>query len=81
MKTDKNKESSKKQKQFSAYAKYSGLAIQMGVTIGGSIYVGYRLDIYFEFSFPIFLLLLMFLSTGGVFYKLYRSIQEENAEE
>jgi len=47
VKTDKNKQFSKKQRQYNTFAKYSGLAIQMGVTI----YLGSLLGNYFDEKF------------------------------
>ncbi|MDH5474454.1 MAG: AtpZ/AtpI family protein [Cyclobacteriaceae bacterium] len=44
METDKNKEFLKKQKSYNDFAKYSGLAIQMGVTI----YLGNLLGNYID---------------------------------
>lgn len=44
METEESENQSKRQKQFSAYAKYSSLAIQMGVAIGGFTWLGTYLD-------------------------------------
>lgn len=68
-------------KRYSAYAKYSGLAIQMLLTIGGAIYVGWLLDRYLNFKFPLFMILFMLAATGGVFFMLYRSIQKDDVDE
>jgi F0F1-type ATP synthase assembly protein I len=62
----------------SAYAKYSSLAIQMVLTIGGAIYLGLLLDNHLELKFPLFMILFMLLATGGVFYTLYKSIQNDD---
>lgn len=67
----------KKQKpnQLNSYLKYSGLAIQMTITIGLMAFIGYKLDIYFALKFPVFLLVLVFSSLFGSIYLLYKSLQ------
>lgn len=42
------KQANLRKKQASAYMKYSGMAFQMGITIGVFSYLGKRLDAYFE---------------------------------
>jgi len=76
MEPDKKKRGS----QYSAYAKYSGLAIQMLLTIGGAIYLGWLLDSYLAFKFPLFMILFMLASTTGVFFMLYRAIQKDDSD-
>lgn len=55
--------------------------MQMVLTIGIAIYLGWLLDNYLEFQFPLFLLTFMLIATGGVFFMLYKSIQKDNQEE
>ena len=50
------------QKQYNAYLKYSNLAIQMIVIIGGGTYGGFRLDKYLGWKFPVFTIVLSLLS-------------------
>ena len=59
--------------KLNAYAKYSGLAIQMGVIIGVGVFAGQYLDGVFEFKTP---WLTIFLSLVGVFLALYIVIKE-----
>lgn len=59
------------------FLKYSGLGMQMLVTIGVMAWLGLKLDAYLELKFPAFLLTFSFLSFGGVMYQLYRAINKE----
>jgi hypothetical protein len=69
---------SPKPKGYNAYLKYSSLAIQLLAAIGIFGYLGYRIDNWLEFEFPVFMLLLGFLAFGGMMFQLYRSINKEN---
>jgi len=60
--------------QVNAYLKYSGLAIQLLAAIGFFGWMGYLLDSYLEFTFPVFMLLFGFLAFVGMMIQLYRSI-------
>ena len=64
----------KKLNQYNSYLKYSGLAIQLLATIGISGWIGYKIDQWLEFRYPIFMLTLGFLGFVGVMYQVYRSI-------
>ena len=70
----------KRNNQINTYAKYSGLAIQMVLSIGGAIYLGWLLDNYLAFKFPLFMILFMLVATAGVFFMLYRSIQKDDTD-
>ena len=54
--------------QYRAYAKYSGLAIQMGLTIGFFAWLGTYLDEKYQMEKP---LLTLALSLFGIFMSLY----------
>jgi F0F1-type ATP synthase assembly protein I len=54
--------------QYNAYAKYSGLAIQMGLTIGVFSWLGVYLDDQYQMRKPIFTIV---LSLFGIFLSLY----------
>ena len=66
---------------YNSYAKYSSLAIQMVLTLGIAIYLGWLLDSYLELKFPLFIILFLLIATGGVFFMLYRSIKKDDKEE
>jgi hypothetical protein len=57
-----------KQKPLNAYAKYSGLAIQMALIIGGGCYGGYKLDEYYHNETPIFTIILSLSSIAISMY-------------
>jgi hypothetical protein len=63
------------EKPENKFLKYGSLGIQMVVTIGMCGWLGWQLDRYAGFQFPLFLLLFVFLSFGGMMYRLYRAIQ------
>jgi F0F1-type ATP synthase assembly protein I len=67
-----------KQKAYKAYLKYSSLAIQLLAAIGFFGWLGYLLDKWLEWKFPVFMLLLGFLAFGGMMFQLYRSINKDN---
>ena len=73
METDKSQKQSKKQRQFSAYAKYSGLAIQMGVSIGVFTWLGTYLDETQNNSNPVWTIILSLL---GIAVALYIPLKE-----
>jgi len=54
--------------------------MQMVFTIGVAIYLGWLLDNYLEFQFPVFMLTFMLLATWGVFFALYKSLQKDNKD-
>jgi len=53
----------------------------MVVTIGLAVYMGWRMDKYLKFKFPVFTIALMLISTAGIFYKLIKSIRQDNNED
>lgn len=55
------------------YARYSGLAFQMGILIALFSWGGYELDKWLENSFPIFLSIGLFL---GIAMGIYVSIKD-----
>ena len=68
---------SENKERVNAYLKYSGLAIQLLAAIGFFGWLGYVLDQYLGFRFPLFMLLLGFLAFGGMMFQLYRSINKD----
>jgi F0F1-type ATP synthase assembly protein I len=60
------------------FLKYSGLGIQLLVTIGLAAFLGLKLDEYLGLKFPAFLLSFVLLSFGGTMYQLYRTLNKEN---
>ncbi len=60
-----------------AYLKYSGLAIQLFLTIGIAGWLGYKLDQYLDFTFPVFLIVFIVFSFGGMMYYLFRELNKK----
>ncbi|PID87831.1 MAG: hypothetical protein CSB06_03475 [Bacteroidia bacterium] len=63
----------KKSDKLFRYAKYSGLALQMGLVIILGTWGGYQIDQYFEYKFPAFTLL---LSLTAVILAIYWAIKD-----
>jgi F0F1-type ATP synthase assembly protein I len=53
--------------------RYSGLGLQMMVTIGVFITIGYLLDRHFETP-PVFILIFSFIGIGAGFYHFIKSL-------
>lgn len=64
----------KKLNQYNSYLKYSGLGLQLLLTIGVTGWLGYELDQYIGWKFPVFMLTFIMLSFIGMIYRIYRSL-------
>jgi F0F1-type ATP synthase assembly protein I len=58
------------------FLKYSSLGVQLLATIGVAAWLGLKLDAFLQLNFPVFLLLFVFVSFGGMIYKIHRSLNE-----
>ncbi len=76
MAKDQGPSDQKRPKQFNTYLKYSGLAVQLVITIGIAGWTGYLLDNYFALKFPVFILVFTFSAFAGVMYLLFKSINK-----
>ena len=74
MRTEDNKDP---KKEINNYLKYSGLGLQLLLTILIAGWVGYKIDGYLNIKFPAFMLLLGFLAFAGSLYQVYRKIKKE----
>ena len=74
-KTDNQKNQEKKQENdgLNAYAKYTGLGIQMVVIILACVWGGRELDKYLAFKTPVFTIVLSLL---GVFAAIYTAVRD-----
>jgi len=72
------KPSDPKKKQRNSLLRFSGLAFQMGGTIGGLTYAGVYLDNKFPKEFPVFTLI---FSLSSVFIALYLVIRDVNKDQ
>jgi ATP synthase protein I len=68
----------KKQKPSDTYLRYSGLGVQLMLTIGLAAWGGYKLDKYLGLKFPAFLLTFVFVAFGGSMYLLYRVLNKNS---
>lgn len=74
-KTEKDRDKDNEKKPLNEYLKYSGLAMQMGITIGLATWAGVSLDAYFGFDkVPVFTLILVLLSIFASLYVLIRQL-------
>ena len=80
MTTEPQQDQSKKPKQFSAYAKYSGLVIQMGVTIGFFAWLGTWIDDKYDTNQPIWTVVMSLLGIGiGLYIPLKELITKDDS--
>ena len=68
----------RKLNRYNTYLRYSGLGLQLLITIAISGWLGYKLDQYVGNKYPLFMLLLGFLGFAGSMYKIYRSINRQS---
>ncbi len=61
-----------KQQNNSLLLKYAGLATQLAVAIGLSVYLGIKIDEWLHFTSPIFVWLLPLLVISAVIYKIIK---------
>lgn len=64
-------------KQPNSLIKYSGLGLQMLVTLGVGAWLGLKLDQYLELKYPVFLITFVFLLFGGLMYQLYKTLNKD----
>ncbi|MBL4654793.1 MAG: AtpZ/AtpI family protein [Bacteroidia bacterium] len=67
-----------KKKLLNKYVKYSGLAIQLVLTVLAGVYGGYQLDKYFETAKPYYALGCALLAIVGSLYMLIRQVLRDN---
>ncbi len=66
----------KKPKPYNSFLKYSGLGLQMAMTIAAFGAAGYWIDKRLEFRFPVFLMLFILIALTGNIYLLYRNLEK-----
>jgi hypothetical protein len=67
----------KEQEPTNSFLKYSSFGLQLLGGIGLSGWAGYRLDLYLELNFPVFLLSFTLIAFAGMMYQMYRQINQE----
>jgi hypothetical protein len=63
--------------QPNSFIKYSGLGLQMLVTLGIGAWLGLKLDQYLELKYPVFLVTFIFVLFAGLMVMLYRNLNKE----
>lgn len=71
----------KKKKQLNKYIQFSGLAIQMGVTIGLFTVFGVWLDKKFPNNYSTFTVIFSLIGVFAALYSVIKQIQQINKEE
>ena len=66
-----------KKDKSNSFIKYSGLGVQMLVTLGVGAWLGLKLDQYLNLKFPVFLITFIFVLFGGLMYQLYRTLNKD----
>lgn len=61
-------------KHSNTYLKYSGLAFQLLAAMIVFGWLGYKLDQYLQFKFPVCMLLFGLVAFGGMMYQVYKSL-------
>jgi F0F1-type ATP synthase assembly protein I len=76
MDKDQDPSDQSKPKPYNTYLKYSGLAVQLVVTIGVVGWLGHLLDNYLNLRFPLFIVIFTIAAFVGVLYQVYRSTNQ-----
>ncbi len=58
----------KQKKELNNFAKYTGIAFQMGAVIFAGVFGGFKLDQLLPMQFPLFTLLLSVIAVAGAIY-------------
>lgn len=67
----------RKPSRSSNYLRYSGLGLQLLLTILIAGWLGYELDEYMGNKYPVFMLLFGTVGFFGIMYKLYRNVNRK----
>lgn len=62
------------------FVRFSGLAFEMGIIIGGGTYGGVYLDRYFELETPVFTIILSLFSVFASLYLVVKQVNNINKE-
>jgi len=67
-----NNQQKKPKRQFDNFIRYSSLAFEMIAIMGGSVWLGYKIDHWLDLNFPAFTFGLMILSVVAAIYHAIR---------
>jgi len=76
MGTQEKPSNQKERKSYNTFLKYSGLGLQMVVTLGLAGALGYWIDQSIGIKFPVFLLTFLIISLIGSLFILIKSLQD-----
>ena len=65
---------------MASYARYSAMAIQMGILIAAGALGGYFLDGLLKIRFPVFTVLLSLTAVAGAIWLLIKELSNNNME-
>jgi F0F1-type ATP synthase assembly protein I len=77
---DLKKKQVRQDKGMQAYARYSGIALQLGGTLAIGAFIGRKLDQYFGLEKPLLTALFALLATVGGIYMMVRGLIGSNNE-
>jgi len=80
-KKNKKEKREKSNKPLRKWAVFTGLAFQMGATIGVAVYIGILLDEKYSKNFPLYTIILAFLGIFGAIYTVMRQIKKINKKD
>ena len=81
MKKNNQKRSSKKPTPLNKYARFSGMAVQMGVTIGLGAWGGSKLDEVYQIESKLFTIILSLLGIAAGLYLVLKEIIKMQKED
>jgi F0F1-type ATP synthase assembly protein I len=64
-----------------SYLRYSGLGLQLFVTIGLFGWLGYEMDQYWNDGDPLYIIIMIFLGIIGGFYQFYKAVNHKNSDQ
>ncbi|MCH2021270.1 MAG: AtpZ/AtpI family protein [Saprospiraceae bacterium] len=71
-------QSSKKSKKLANGLQYSGMAMQMGITIGIFVFIGLKLDLWLETKVVFTLILSLFGVAAALYYFIKKAIADND---
>ncbi len=63
-----------------SYLKYSGLGLQLFITIGLFAWLGYKMDYFWNDGKPLYIIIMIFLGVIGGFYNFYKAVNQNNSD-
>jgi F0F1-type ATP synthase assembly protein I len=67
-----------RKKQSNAYLRYIGLGFQLIALIGAALFVGYKIDQWAGFRFPLFMIVLSLLAIGLLLWRIVKDTSKHD---